>query len=232
MGAAMEKNAMMTSIVEENIRARRSVRAFLPTPVPREDIDAVLRIASRSPSGTNTQPWKVYVLTGEARKSLSDKILAVYNDPEQLKQHQRQPFDWPQPYLGRRRKVGWDLYNLIGIPKADKQRMHAQHGRNYAFFDAPVGLIFTIERVLKSSSYIDCGMFMQTIMLAARARGIDTCPQGAFIQFEKIIAGHLNLPEGEAVICGMAMGYADPAAPENSLVTERDPLDNFVRYID
>jgi nitroreductase len=228
----MDKDAMITAVVDENIRSRRSARAFLPTPVPREEIDAVLRIASRSPSGTNTQPWKVYVVSGEARISLSAKILDVYNDPEKMKQHQREPFDWPQPYLGRRRKVGWDLYNLIGIPKADKERMHAQHGRNYAFFDAPVGLIFTIERVLKQSSFLDCGMFMQTIMLAACARGIDTCPQGAFIQFEKIIAEHLRLPEGERVICGMAMGYADPAAPENNLVTERDPLENFVRYIE
>ncbi len=223
-------------LVDETIDSRRSVRAFLPTPVPRETLEEILRIASRAPSGTNVQPWKVYVLTGNAKDQLSQKILAAYNDPEEAQTHTEEypyyPAKWVSPYIDRRRKVGLDLYSLLDIKKGDAARMHAQHGRNYTFFDAPVGLIFTIDRIMQQGSWFDYGMFVQTIMLAARARGLDTCPQAAFTQFHRIIGEQLNLPENEMVVCGMALGYADESKPENKLRTERAPLEEWVRFCD
>jgi nitroreductase len=222
--------------VDAAITSRRSVRAFLPTPVARSVIEDILKVAARAPSGTNVQPWKVHVLTGMARESLSERIMAAYSDPEVAKDHVQEydyyPTRWVSPYIDRRRKIGWDLYGLLGIGKTDKARMHAQHGRNYTFFDAPVGMIFTIDRILGQGSWLDYGMFLQNIMIAARGRGLDTCPQAAFTQFHRVIAEALQLPESEMVVCGMALGYEDRSAVENQLVTEREPLENFVRFHD
>jgi nitroreductase len=221
--------------VDAAIASRRSIRAFLPTPVAREDIEAILDVSARAPSGTNIQPWKVTVLTGEAKDRLSDAILAVYGDKAAASEHVEEyayyPRQWVSPFIERRRKVGWDLYALLGLTREDKAGMAAQHGRNYRFFDAPVGLIFTIERVLEQGSWLDYGMFLQNIMVAARGRGLDTCPQAAFTQFHRIIAEQLSLPANETVVCGMALGYADPQKIENSLVTERAPLAEFVRFL-
>jgi nitroreductase len=221
--------------VDAAIASRRSIRAFLPTPVAREDIEAILEVSARAPSGTNTQPWKVTVLTGEAKQRLSEAILAVYQDKDAASNHTEEyayyPRQWVSPFIDRRRKVGWDLYALLGLKREDKAGMAAQHGRNYRFFDAPVGLIFTIDRVLEQGSWLDYGMFLQNIMVAARGRGLDTCPQAAFIQFHRIIAEQLGLPASESVVCAMALGYADPDRIENSLVTERAPLAQFVRFL-
>jgi nitroreductase len=223
-------------LVDAAITSRRSIRAFLPSPVAREDIEAILGTAARAPSGTNTQPWQVHVLTGAARQRLVDAVLAVWNDPEQLKQHSEEyayyPTQWTSPYIDRRRKVGWDLYGLLEIGKQDKARMHAQHGRNFCFFDAPVGLIFTIDRIMAQGSWLDYGMFLQNIMVAARGRGLDTCPQAAWTQFHRVIARELNLADTQMVVCGMALGYADPSKVENTLVTEREPVAGFARFID
>ncbi|HEY8026481.1 MAG TPA: nitroreductase [Burkholderiaceae bacterium] len=222
--------------VDAAITTRRSIRAFLPRPVAREDIEAILAVASRAPSGTNTQPWKVYVLTGTAKERLSTAILDVYADPAQSAQHTEQynyyPREWVSPYIDRRRKVGWDLYALLGLTRDNKSGMHAQHGRNYRFFDAPVGLIFTIDSIMEQGSWLDYGMFLQSIMVAARGRGLDTCPQAAFTQFHKIIAAQLQLPPGERVVCGMSLGYADPDKIENTLVTKREPVAGFTRFVE
>lgn len=223
-------------IVDAAITSRRAIRAFLPTAVSREDIEAILAVSSRAPSGSNTQPWKVYVLTGAAREELSAKILRAHNDPELIKQHTEEyayyPRKWVSPYLDRRRKVGWDLYSLLGLTRENKAGMHAQHGRNYRFFDAPVGMIFTIDRVLDQGSWLDYGMFLQNIMIAARARGLDTCPQAAFTPFHRIITEVLQLPPEEMVVCGMSLGYADESRIENSLVSEREPVSGFVKFVD
>jgi len=222
--------------VDAAITSRHSVRAFLPTPVPRETIETLLAVAARAPSGTNTQPWKVHVLTGSSKQALSREIRAAHDDPAERAQHSEEyayyPTEWVSPYIDRRRKVGWDLYSLLGIGKADKARMHAQHGRNYDFFGAPVGLIFTIDRLLQQGSWLDYGMFLQSFMVAARARGLDTCPQAAFTQFHRIIERHLGLSEAQMVVCGMSLGHADPAAVENTLVTEREPVAGFARFLD
>ena len=220
--------------VDAAIASRRSVRAFLPTPVAREDIETILAVSARAPSGTNIQPWKVTVLTGDAKQHLSDAILAVYQDKQAADAHTEEyayyPRQWTSPFLERRRKVGWDLYALLGLTREDKAGMAAQHGRNFTFFDAPVGLIFTIDRVLEQGSWLDYGMFLQNIMIAARGRGLDTCPQAAFIQFHRIIAEQLGLPENETVVCAMALGFADPGKIENALVTERASVADFARF--
>jgi nitroreductase len=226
----------MARIVDAAITSRRSVRAFLPTPVPRATIEHLLEVAARAPSGTNTQPWKVTVLTGPALARLSAALLAVHDDPAQLAQHAEEyayyPRQWVSPYIDRRRKIGWDLYGLLGIGKADKARMHAQNGRNYLFFGAPVGLIFTIDRVLERGSWLDYGMFLQNLMIAARGHGLDTCPQAAFTPLHRVIAQELAIPETEMLVCGMALGHADRHAVENTLVTEREPVDGFARFLD
>jgi nitroreductase len=222
--------------VDQAIVSRRSVRAFLSTPVPTQTLQDILAVASRAPSGTNTQPWKVTVLTGHALNDLSARIRSAFDDPAQRAAHTEEysyyPTEWRSPYVDRRRKVGWDLYALLGIGKTDKARMHEQHGRNYSFFDAPVGLIFTIDRVMQQGSWLDYGMFLQNIMVAARARGLDTCPQAAFTQFHAVIEKALELPPEQMVVCGMALGHADPAAVENTLVTEREPVSGFARFLD
>jgi nitroreductase len=223
-------------VVDHAITTRQSIRAFLPTPVPRDTIAEILSIAARAPSGTNTQPWKVAVLTGAAKIRLSAAIVQVYDDSELRRQHTEEyayyPTQWVEPYLGRRRKIGWDLYGLLGIGKTDKDRMHAQHGRNYTFFDAPVGMIFTIDRIMEQGSWLDYGMFLENIMIAARARGLDTCPQAAFTQFHRVIKEQLNLSDNEMVVCGMSLGYADMSRVENTLQTEREPIAGFARFLE
>ena len=225
-----------TAAVDAAITSRHSMRAFLPTPVPRETVETILRVAAQAPSGTNTQPWQVHVLTGAAKQRLSDRISAIYENPVELATHQEEydyyPKEWASPYIERRRKVGWDLYGLLGITKTDKAAMHRQHGRNYRFFDAPVGLIFSIDRVMRQGSWMDYGMFLQNIMVAARARGLHTCPQAAFTQFHRTIAEELAFKPEQMLVCGMSLGYADPAAVENTLVTERAGVTEFARFIE
>jgi len=222
-----------TAAVDTAIVTRRSMRAFLPTEVPESQIEEILNVASRAPSGTNTQPWQVHVLTGAARQRLVDRIQVAYLDPAELAKHTEEyayyPTEWVSPYIDRRRKVGWDLYGLLNIAKTDKARMQAQHVRNFQFFDAPVGLIFTIDRVMQQGSWLDYGMFLENVMIAARGRGLHTCPQAAFTQFHRLIAEELQLAPSQMVVCGMALGHADPAAVENSLLTERAPVAEFTR---
>ncbi len=222
--------------VDQAITSRHSIRAFLPDPVARDDIERILEVAARAPSGTNTQPWKVYVLTGQTKRTLSEAILAAHNDPALAAQHTEEyayyPREWASPYIERRRKVGWDLYALLGLTRENKAGMSAQHGRNYRFFDAPVGFIFTIDRIMEQGSWLDYGMFLQSIMVAARGRGLATCPQAAFTQYHRIIAEHLAIPAAEQVVCGMALGFADLSKVENSLVTAREPVSGFTRFFD
>jgi nitroreductase len=229
-------DAAAARAVEAAITSRRSIRAFLPTPVPRPTVAEILAVASRAPSGTNTQPWKVYVLMSAARRSLSERLVAAYDDPIERATHSEEyayyPTEWQSPFIERRRKVGWDLYGLLGIAKTDKAGMHAQHRRNYEFFGAPVGLMFTIDRIMRQGSWLDFGMFLQSIMVAARGRGLDTCPQAAFTPFHRIITEAIGAPANEQLVCGMSLGVADPDAIENTLVTEREPVERFVRFLE
>ena len=225
----------ISRIVDGVIRGRRSVRGFLPKPVPRQTILEILNVAARAPSGTNTQPWKVIVVTGEKKEALSRELIATALDPEADAAHSQEyayyPEKWIPPYIERRRKVGYDLYGLLGIAKGDRERMAAQFARNYGFFGAPVGLFFTIDRIMGQGSWLDYGMFLQNVMLAAGGRGLATCPQAAFCKYHRIVSRHLHIPEGEMVVCGMALGYEDPSLIENSLRTERESASNFTRFV-
>ena len=225
-----------TNPVDAALLTRRAIRAFLPTPVPRSDLEAILEAASRAPSGTNTQPWKVSVVTGESLARLSRDLLAAHDDPQRdalyREEYPYYPQQWVSPYIDRRWKIGWGLYGLLGIEKNDKARMHAQHAQNYRFFGAPVGLFFTIDRVMERGSWLDYGMFLQAIMTAARGRGLDTCPQAAFTPFHRVVAAHLGMPEGEQLVCGMSLGFADQNALVNTLRTEREPVERFTRFLD
>lgn len=223
---------MSTDPVAAAITSRRSIRAFLPTPVARETVERILDIAARAPSGTNMQPWRGYVLTGAPLKRLSAALVAeaMAGTPVEA-EYRYYPETFFEPYLSRRRKVGWDLYGLLGIGRGEGEKMKRQHARNFAFFGAPVGLIFTIDRRLEIGSWLDYGIFLGNVMTAARGMGLDTCPQAAFAPHHRTIRAHLPIPEEEVVVCGMALGYADPAAPENALVTERVPAREFCTFL-
>jgi nitroreductase len=218
--------------VEEAIVGRQSIRAFLPRPVPRDLVERVLRTAGRAPSGTNIQPWRVYVVSGQARERLSSAILARFEAGEAgRREYDYYPVKWREPYLGRRRACGFGLYATLGIGREDKAGMKAQRARNYLFFDAPVGLVFTLDRDLERGSWLDMGMFIQSVMVAARGLGLDTCPQAAFCDYHALIQEMLAIPSGETIVCGMALGFADTAAPVNTFRTEREPLESFVTWI-
>ena len=226
--------------VDAAIENRFSARAFLPTPVPRETLEDILRVARRAPSGTNAQPWKVYVLQGAKRDELVHQVCAAHDELRQhpeLESQYRADYDyyprqWVEPYLGRRRQNGWSLYGLLGIGKGDKDAMHAQHQRNFRFFDAPVGLMFTLDRVMGQGSLVDYGMFLQNIMLAARARGLHTCPQAAWNNFGSIILPLIGASAEEMLVCGMSLGYADESAPVNSFFTPREPVQTFTHWVE
>jgi nitroreductase len=214
------------------LTSRRSIRAFLDTPVPRETVERILDLAARAPSGTNMQPWRGYVLAGEPLKRLSDALVAEALAGEPVKAEYRYyPDAFFEPYLSRRRKVGWDLYGLLGIAKGEGEKMKRQHAKNYTFFGAPVGIVFTIDRRLEIGSWLDYGIFLGNVMTAARGMGLDTCPQAAFAPHHRTIRAHLPIPEEEVVVCGLALGHADPGAPENGLVTDRVPAREFCRFL-
>ena len=217
---------------DDAMTSRRSIRRFLDTPVTTDVIEAILDVAARAPSGTNMQPWRGHVLAGAAKQRLVDAVQAAFDaqEPGHVQEVQYYPDAFFEPYLSRRRTVGWGLYGLLGIAKGEAAKMRAQHRRNFQFFDAPVGMIFTIHRELATGSWLDYGMFLQNIMTAARARGLDTCAQAAWSHYHKAIRPVLDLPPEDIVVCGMALGYADPDAPENHLTTDRAPARSFMQF--
>jgi nitroreductase len=214
------------------ITSRRSIRRFLPTPVPRKTVETILTVAARAPSGTNMQPWQGYVVAGEAKDALCAAVLAAFDAdaPGHRQEVQYYPDSFFEPYLSRRRVVGWDLYGRLGIARGETAKMKAQHRRNFQFFDAPIGMVFTIDRRLATGSWLDYGMFLQNVMTAARARGLDTCAQAAWSHYHRAIRPVLGLTEQEIVVCGMALGFADPDAPENAMRTERVTADGFMAF--
>ena len=226
--------------VDAAIENRFCVRAFAPTPVPRATVADILRVAARAPSGTNAQPWQVYVLQGASRDALVDKVCAAYDagyaDPQVAARYREEydyyPSQWIEPYLGRRRQNGWSLYGLLGIGKGDKDAMHAQHQRNFRFFDAPLGLMFTLDRVMGQGSLVDYGMFLQNIMVAARARGLHTCPQAAWNDYASIVLPHVGATADEMLVCGMSLGHADEAALVNTYSTPREEVASFTHWVE
>ncbi len=219
-------------IVDEAIISRRSVRAFLPDPVDDGTIRAILEVAARAPSGTNMQPWRVYVTKGAVKRRISDAILksGIRAEKAEWDEYKYYPDHFFEPYQARRRANGFGLYGALGIGRREVDRMRAQHDRNFVFFDAPVGMIFTIDRRLNKGSWIDYGMFLQNIMIAARARGLHTCPQAAFAPYHRQIRPILGIADEEIVVCGMALGHEDVSKPENGFRTDREPLDGWVTF--
>ncbi|HEX7891127.1 MAG TPA: nitroreductase [Ramlibacter sp.] len=230
-----------TASVDAAIASRFSCRAFLRgKPVARHLIEEILTVASRAPSGTNTQPWRVYVLQGARRDELVQKVCAahdaVYANPALAEDYREEydyyPTKWVSPYIDRRRENGWSLYGLLGIAKGEKDRMHAQHQRNFRFFDAPVGFMFTMDRILGRGSLMDYGMFIENVMVAARARGLHTCPQAAWNGFARIILPHVGAGPDEMLVCGMSLGYADLEARVNAFHTPREPAASFTHWVE
>jgi nitroreductase len=230
-----------TAIVDAALTSRRSVRAFLPTPVSRQTVEDILNAAARAPSGTNIQPWHVYVAMGAARDAVAAKVSKAHDEdyarqkagqpPAHDFEYDYYPKKWAEPYLGRRRKLGWDMYGLLGIQKGENDKMHAQHNANYGFFGAPVGLFFTIDATMEKGGWLDCGMFIQNVMTAARGRGLHTCPQQAWSQYHQLVKAEMGIPESEVLMCGMSLGFEDTSAAVNRLVSTRESAGTFAKFV-
>ena len=221
--------------VDEIIGQRKSIRAYLKTPVKRELIEHILETASRAPSASNMQPWKVYVLTGAKLKELTDTVSNAFDEQNNEKYQSEYPF-YPakhfEPYLSRRRKMGYDMYGILNIQKGDREKSHRQQRLNYEFFGAPVGLIFTMNRNLPYGSFVEYGAFLDNIMLSALSHGLSTCTQAGWSSYHTLIRKILPIPDEEMLLAGMALGYADTEAPIYKLTTEREPLSSFVSFFD
>lgn len=218
--------------VLEAIKTRKSIRAFTDQPVSKETVEEVLTIAQRSPSGTNTQPWHIHVCAGNVKQAITDDVLALAaaGQSTPYQQYDYYPGDWKDVHRDRRRGVGWSLYGLLGIKKGDREASAKQGARNFKFFDAPVGLFITTESYLGRGSWADTGMYIQTIMLAARGFGLHTCAQAAWIQYQEPIFQHLEIPDDQVLVSGMSLGYARSDAIENTLVSERETLENVASF--
>lgn len=226
--------------VDDAITSRHSVRAFLDTPVDVQTIKDILAVSSRAPSGTNTQPWKVYVVTGQKRAEMIDRVCAaqieLHQKPELADQYKETfayyPETWISPFIDRRRENGWGLYGLLNIQKGEKEKMAAQQLRNFQLFDAPVALYFTVNKAMGIGSKIDISMMIQNVMVAAKARGLDTCPQAAWNHFHPIVLDVLDAPDDEELVCAVALGYADPDHIVNTFITPRLPVEDFTVFMD
>ncbi len=186
--------------VEQAITSRRATRAFLPTPVDPALLHRLIEVASRAPSGTNMQPWKLRVIGPQARARLESALLAALDDPGfvQSEEYRYYPETFREPYLSRRRKVGWDLYGLLGVAKGDVAGMKRQSAANLRFFDAPVALMLTVDRDLEIGSWIDLGMFLQSLLIAAQGHGLQSCPQAIFARFHPVVRRELAIPRARS----------------------------------
>ena len=216
---------------EAAILSRRSIRGFLPDPVPREAVEHLLDVAARAPSGTNMQPWRVIALAGEERRRFCDAVAGAYTSgAEHASEWPYYPSPLLEPYLARRREVGWALYGLLGIERGDRDKARAHLVNGLHFFGAPVGLVCVIDRALKIGSWLDYGMFLENIAIAARACGLDTCAMAVFADYPNTIRALLGLPDSDMIVCGMAIGREDRATPANPLRTPRVPAAEFTDF--
>ncbi len=213
------------------VAGRHSVRRFRPDPVPEATIRDILRRAARAPSGSNIQPWSVRVVSGAARRRLIDGVTDAMAAGRDEAEYAYYPDTWEEPFRSRRRACGLGLYRLLGLTREDTAGMAAQHARNYALFDAPVGLFFSMDRRLNAGSWLDMGMFIGSVMLLARAHGLETCPQAAWVRFGATVRRLLAIPETEIFLCGLSLGHEDTNAPENTLRTDRAPVDDFTHFL-
>lgn len=233
-------NLHLVQHVDDAITSRHSVRAFLHQAIEPQIIKDILTVASRAPSGTNTQPWKVYVVTGKKRDEMVERVckaqLEIYAKPELAEQYQEAfayyPEKWISPFIDRRRENGWGLYGLLNIQKGEKEKMAQQQLRNFQLFDAPIALYFTVNKAMGIGSKMDIAMMIQNVMIAAKARGLDTCPQAAWNHFHSIVLDVLNAPEDEELVCTVALGYADPEHIVNRFITPRIAVEEFAVFMD
>lgn len=220
--------------VDGAIRARRSARQFLSDPIPSDTLKAILGVAVHAPSGHNTQPWKVHVLTGSSLQRARAAMLSAFDSPAGMQQHRPRfdsyPTEWTSPFLDRRRQLGKTMYTALEVPKGDRELMREHARRNYEFFGAPAALLFTLHRLMVPGSVLDLGMLMQSVMLSAQARGIATCPQAALANFHELLAETMPFDEDEILICGMSMGYRDEKAPVNRFPVSRVPLESMAVF--
>ena len=222
----------MNKDVKNAIMSRRSVRKFLSKGINKDIIEDILNVSARAPSGTNIQPWNVHVLTGSARDRICKKASSAFLDPKIDKKNDRLHYmdNFRDPYITRRRKVGWDLYELLNIKKGDYEKTKAFHVQNFNFFDAPVGLLFTIEKDLGWMSWLDYGMFLQNICIAARGYGLHTCPQAAWGQMNNVLSPLLNIQDNHIIHCGISLGWEDENAEVNKLRTVREDINTFTTF--
>jgi len=218
--------------VLEAIDSRKSIRAFTNQPVQRDTVEKILQISQRSPSGTNTQPWYVHVCTGEVKNAITEDVLALARAGKATpyEDHDYYPSSWKDLPRDRRRGVGWGLSGLLGVKKGDREASSRQGARNFKFFDAPVGLFITTDAYLGRGSWSDTGVCIQPLMLAARGFGLHTCAQAAWIQYQEPIFRHLEIPSDQVLVSGMSLGYADEDAIENTLVSDRELLENVASF--
>lgn len=217
--------------VQEALKQRKSVRAFLNKVVELDKINAILSNASLAPSGANTQPWQVAVVTGETKQKLQNRIEQAFREGDKGKaDYTYYPVDWVEPYKSRRLQCGLQLYTALDIKRDEKEKQLNQWASNYRAFDAPVMLLFFMDRHMQTGSYIDYGMFLQSIMLAAVEQGLATCPQASLADYAQIIKATLGYAQDDILVCGMSLGYEDKSALVNSYRTPREAVDRFVRY--
>ncbi len=213
------------------MRARSSTRRFKETPVRRSDIELLCETARYAPSGANIQPGKLYVLSGASKSRLADALCTAFLSGDKgNEEYSYFPSPMPSHLKERQHETGWALYGSLGIERRDIAGRREQHLRNYHFFDAPVGLIVTIDRAMGPGCYMDLGMFLQSLMLAVKAHGLDSCAIGALSPYHHIIRAHVPVPDDEIVVCGMAIGFGDEAAPENGFQTSRATVSEFVDF--
>ncbi len=219
--------------ISEAIVTRRSVRAFRPDPVPLETVKRMLTLAARAPSGGNLQPWKVYVLAGETRDELVRRVAQARKDMPmgEAPEYHIYPPHLTEPYRTRRFRVGEQMYAAVGIPREDKAARLEFFARNWEFFGAPVGMIFTIDRQMQPGQWADLGMFLMNIMLLAREHGLHATPQEAWAVWHRVIRAYVKVPENEMIFCGMAVGHADETHPVNAFDSERAPLEEYVTIL-
>jgi len=218
--------------VREAVASRYSCRAFLPTPVPKTIVREILDRAAHAPSGGNLQAWQVHVIAGDRVEAL--KVLLAPRMGELPKaeggEYQIFPTNLKEPYRSRRFAVGEQLYRAIGVAREDRPARYRQYAKNFQFFGAPVGLFFTIERSMLPAQWADMGGFIQTVMVLARGFGLDSCPQQAWVSWQRTVRAFLKLADDEMLFCGMALGYADTAAAINSWRSPRQSVDEFATF--
>ncbi|RLA17116.1 MAG: nitroreductase [Gammaproteobacteria bacterium] len=219
--------------VTEAIKGRISTRAYLDKPVSKEVLTKVLDTARWSPSGTNTQPWKVVVAQGETRQAITDAFLdAQKNNTKPNPDYDYYPAEWVEPFKGRRFECGMALYQALDIGREDKVKRIEAGLANYHFFGAPVSLFFFIDKRMGKGSWFDMGMFLQSVMLAAREHGLGSCPQASTSDYPDLVREKLGVSDQFDLICGLSLGYPDNEQAVNQYRTSREEVDSFTTWCD